>query len=281
MAPDGPLDIAALLRPAPAGRPGRFTLEVPDGLQQGRGAWGGVATGAMTSAAQQADPRPEMAVRSMSAQLVAPLLVGTAQIAVEELRRGSATNTMALRVTDDRGEVVAHGVVVLGAPRAAAGIGDGAGSRPPEQLADGPGSVPVVPLGPPIAPQFLRHLELRPLQGLPFTGGKDSAVTGWVRPAGPLSWVDASVVVAMADAWWVAVMATVDRPRPVGTLGFTVDLPCDPQTLPREPDGRLRPLFHRGRALAARDGYVVETRELWTQDGRLVSWNTQTVAIIK
>lgn len=284
MAADDLLDIATLLRPVPGDTPGRFTLEVPDGLQQGRGAWGGIATGAITSAAQQADPRPQMAVRSVSAQLVAPLLVGRANIIVEELRRGSATNTMSVRVVDDGGALVAHGAVVLGAPRVGDEIPDGprwSQHEPPAELARGPESVPVVPLGPPLAPRFLRQLELRPIQGLPFTGSRDPASTGWVRPAGAVSRLDAPLVVALADAWWVAAMAMVDRPRPVGTLAFTVDLPCDPSTLPLEADGRLRPLFHRGRNLAVRAGYVVEARELWTQDGRLVSWNTQTVAFIK
>ena len=86
-------DLSALIRPAATDDPLCFTLDVPDGLQQGRGAWGGVVTGAMVSAAQQVDPRPGMAVRTLSAQLVAPVLVGGLTLHVEELRRGSATNS--------------------------------------------------------------------------------------------------------------------------------------------------------------------------------------------
>jgi acyl-coenzyme A thioesterase PaaI-like protein len=279
-----PLDLADLLRARPTGDPGRFTLDVPDGLQQGRGAWGGVATGAMVSAARQAVPRPELAVRTLSAQLIAPLRVGRADIAVEVLRQGAATTTAAVRVSDPEGSVVAHGVVVLGDARAGEDVPDGEqwlSLTPPAELAAGPDSVAVVPLGPPIAPVFLRQLELRPIAGLPFTGGSEPDVTGRVRPLAPVSVLDAAVVVAMADAWWVAIMPRLDRPRPVGTLGFTVDLTTAPEDLPVEPDGRLRPLFHRGRTLAARQGYTLEQRELWTEDGRLVSWNTQTVAVIK
>jgi hypothetical protein len=76
-------------------------------------------------------------------------------------------------------------------------------------------------------------------------------------------------------------MVRLDRPRPAATVGFTLDLPGDPTTLPRTADGGIEALFHRGRVIGARDGYTVETRELWTADGALVSWNTQTVAIIK
>ena len=73
----------------------------------------------------------------------------------------------------------------------------------------------------------------------------------------------------------------MDRPRPAATVGFTLDRVADPATLSRDADGRLEALFHRGRTVAARDGFTVEVRELWTQAGDLVSWNTQTVAVIK
>lgn len=276
-------DLAQLVRPTPTADPGRFTLDVPDGLQQGRGAWGGLATGAMVAAAQMVDPRPEMALRTMAAQLVAPLLVGRAHVEVEQLRRGSATTTLAARVRDAGGGLVAHGVVVLGSARRGERMPDGPdwrGVEPPPELVAGPEAVPVVAVGPPFAPDFTVHLEFRPTAGIPYGGSTSDLTCGWVRPLGPVSAVDASVVAALADAWWVAVMARLDRPRPAATVGFTLDLPGDPTALPRAADGGLQPLFHRGRIVAARDGYTVETRELWTTTGELVSWNTQTVAVI-
>ena len=141
------IDLSALVRPTATDDPLRFTLDVPDGLQQGRGAWGGVATGAMVAAAQLVDPRPEMAVRTLSAQLVAPVLVGRMHLVVEELRRGSATNTLEVRCRDDEGALLAHGVVVLGAPRTGEAMPDGAlwlAVAQPSELAAGPEAVPEV-----------------------------------------------------------------------------------------------------------------------------------------
>jgi hypothetical protein len=238
----------------------------------------------MISAAQQVDPRPELAVRTLSAQLVAPVLVGRAHLEVEPLRMGSATNTLGVRMRDGDGALLAHGVVVLGAPRRGEDMPDGPewlAVEPPAELAAGPQAVPVVPVGPPLAPDFTVHLELRPVVGIPYQGLDSEQTTGWVRPRGPVSRVDAAVVAALADAWWTAVMVRMDRVRPAATLGFGLELPLDPASLPRDADGILAPLFHRGRTLAARQGYTVETRELWTVDGRLASWNTQTVAVIR
>lgn len=277
-------ELSALVRPTATDDPLRFTLDVPDGLQQGRGAWGGVATGAMVAAAQLVDPRPEMAVRTLSAQLVAPVLVGRMQLVVEELRRGSATTTLAVRGLDGDGALLAHGVVVLGAPRTGDAMPDGPDWLdvvPPAELAAGPEAVPVIAVGPPLAPDFTVHLEMRPISGIPYQGAASDQTMGWVRPAGPIERIDASVVTAMADAWWVSVMARLDRPRPAATVGFTLDLPGDPSILQRDADGRMEALFHRGRSVAAREGYTVEVRELWTQAGQLISWNTQTVAVIK
>jgi hypothetical protein len=153
--------------------------------------------------------------------------------------------------------------------------------EPPAELAAGPEVVPVVSIGPPLAPEFTVHLELRPISGMPYMGAEVDETMGWVRPIGPLARVDASVVAALADAWWVSVMARMNGPRPAATVGFTLDLPGDPASLQRDAEGRLEALFHRGRSVAARQGFTVEVRELWTRTGQLVSWNTQTVAVIK
>jgi hypothetical protein len=53
-----------------------------------------------------------------------------------------------------------------------------------------------------------------------------------------------------------------------------MELLCDPATLRGE-----EPLLYRGRAIAAREGFFVETRELWSR-GAPVALNQQTFAIL-
>ena len=183
-----------------------------------------------------------------------------------------------MRLVDEQGDVQAHGVVVLGAPRAVPDVPDGPGwlgLRPPAELEAGPEAVPVVPVGPPLGPEFLTQIELRPLRGLPFSGDTSPEVVGWLSPRGRIARVDAALVAALADTWWVTVMPRLERPRPVGTLTYSLDIPGDPQWLkvrtrwpPRAPAASQHP--HCGPR-----GVHRETRELWTADGRLLTWNTR------
>ena len=67
---------------------GRFTWDVPDGWQQGKGAFGGLVIGALARALGACEPEPERALRSISAELCGPMLTGATAIAVTVLRRG-------------------------------------------------------------------------------------------------------------------------------------------------------------------------------------------------
>jgi acyl-CoA thioesterase len=62
----------------------------------------------------------------------------------------------------------------------------------------------------------------------------------------------------------------------MATLGFTFQRIAGLDGL--DPDA---PLFYRGRVLAAQDGFAMEQRELWGEDGRLVALNQQTLVVIK
>ncbi|HEU4408007.1 MAG TPA: acyl-CoA thioesterase domain-containing protein [Polyangiaceae bacterium] len=62
---------------------------MPEGWQQGRGAFGGLVPGALTRAMAASEPEPARALRSLSAELLGPVPPGPADVGVEVLRRGS------------------------------------------------------------------------------------------------------------------------------------------------------------------------------------------------
>jgi acyl-coenzyme A thioesterase PaaI-like protein len=272
--------------------------DVPDGWQQGRGCWGGLIVGSVVRAAGRAADADDQRVRHVSAQVLAPVPPGPVDVVAEVLRRGSGTTTVSVRVlgraagpqgvADGEPGLLAHAAVVLGRARAAEARADGEAwrqVRPPAALGAGWAAVPLVPLGPPLAPVFLSRLALRPLRGFPGEGSDDGATEGWVAvEAGAVA--DARerevVVCALVDSWWPCALVKVAAPRPMATLAFALDLPAPVQADDLvAADGGPLPLLHEGRLLAAREGYVTETRELWSSTGRLLAYNTQTMAVIR
>jgi acyl-CoA thioesterase len=250
---------------------GRFSVDVPDGWQQGRGAFGGLVLAMLARAAEAAAADPGRALRSLSGQIVGPVQPGAADVAVEVLRAGSGVTAVAARLVQE-GAVQAHAVVTLGKSRAtfaAAPTMAPPAARPWRELAPIPVSVP-------LAPTFTRHVEFWPTGGLPFSGGTGAEVAGWVRFRSPGRRRDAALAVALIDAYWPAFLVTAAAPRPAATLTFSLETLSDLDGL--DP---AAPLFHRGRVLGGRDGYAIEARELWGEDGRLVALNQQIFVVIK
>ena len=77
------------------------------------------------------------------------------------------------------------------------------------------------------------------------------------------------------DAWWPAALVRFAASRPIATIAYTLEIATGLDGL--QP---AAPLIYRAVAPVCGDGYFVETRELWGDDGRLVAINHQTFAII-
>ena len=262
----------SLLALADAATPHQGRWQVPDGWQQGRGAWGGLVIAAIVRAAGQAEAEAgygQRPVRSVSAQIVAPVVVGTAHVEASEVRRGSATATWAVSIVSDDATAV-HATVVFGDDRS----GEPIPHEPPAAV-DMPSweDLAVVDIGPPLAPPFLQHLRMRPVSGLPYTGSVDDIVVWLSYPQGRL---DAAAMLALVDGPWPVPLVRITQARPMATLSFMATALIDPAEI----DGD-QPLLFRSELLGERAGYATERRQLWTPDGRLAVENLQLITIIK
>jgi hypothetical protein len=277
--------------------PELFRVDVPEGWQQGRGAFGGLVLGNLVRAIAAFDagdggsdpprsftmggdppnPPPRAPVRAaprtlraLTAELCAPVLPGPNDIRITLLRRGTGVATIAASVERD-GEVLAHAVGVMGKQRAT--DADFCYLEPPAF----PAWRSVERLhAEALGPSFAVHFEYRPIGALPFSGGNEATTSGWVRPVAPGALRDAAYVTSVVDAWWPAVFSRMTAPRPMATLTFALQLfdgldGLDP----------VAPLAYRSRGLVARDGYIAEQRELFGEDGRFLALNLQTFVIIK
>jgi acyl-CoA thioesterase len=255
----------------------RFRIDIPAGWRQGRGAFGGLTVGTLIRAIEQTVADPARAVRSVTAELPGPTEPGPSEIAVDVLRRGNSVSTVRAALVQ-QGEVRSHAVAIVAAARALDAPLTWRELRPPEAppwqdvAASGIG-IPT-PGGPPW-PEFAQHFEYRPVEGIPLAGGPARCV-GWIRPRHPDAAYDAGAIAALVDAWFPAAMVRMPQMRPCATIAFTLDLidrvdDLDPAV----------PLLYRGTVPVCGDGYFLETRELWGEDGRLVAINHQTFAVIR
>ena len=249
--------------------PGRYRLNFPDGWLQGRGLFGGLLMGAMTRTLETFTPgRP---LRSLTAEIFAPVAPGGSELVLTTLREGSAVTTVSARL-EQNGEVMAHGVGVLGKQRVT--DRERTALDVPQRTAWR--EVEVIPVEPPFGPDFARFWEFRPTGFMPFSGGTEARAEGWVRPHAGGAIRDAGFLAACADAWWPTMFAIEEAPRPTATIAFTFQPFVNFEGL-----DSAAPVFHRAHLAAASDGYCVEFRELWSESGRLLALNQQTFVIIK
>lgn len=264
-------DLLAASAPEPVS-PGRFALRVPDGWQQGRGAFGGIVLAALVRAIEASEPDEGRAVRSVNAEIAGPVLPGAALVDVTEVRRGKGLSAWNATLSQD-----GQGLV-----RCSAVLARARNTDPPALYLPLPSpppwtEVPAMEMSPASGvPVFTQHMEFRPMGPLPFSGAREPLAEGWIRARHPLPSLGAAELVALADAWWPAAIVTAPAPRPLGTVAFAAQV-----FQPSPPLDPAAPLFYRGRVLADQDGYLAEHRELWSPDMRLVALNQQTIAWIR
>jgi hypothetical protein len=249
-----------------------FWWEVPDGWQQGRGAWGGLVVGAAVRAAVSTEPDATRSVRTLSLQISGPALVGRHRVRVRASRIGSRMSTWAVAVSDAADAVVATAMVITGLPRRGAADQDEATwsplTAPPIPPVD---EVPLLSPGPPF-PVFTQHFAYGAVDGLPLQGGQAETL-GWIGYREASEWTDVTLL-ALVDAWFTATLVPLSDFAPVGTVNFTANVTIDPAGLTHG-----EPLIHHGLVSGSRDGYASELRRLWTSDGRLAVENVQTTVV--
>ena len=76
-----------------------FRSMIPDGWQQGRGAFGGLVLGTLLRAIVRCEPDPGRAARTLAGDICGPVLPGPADIHVRVLRRGSNQTNLAAELT--------------------------------------------------------------------------------------------------------------------------------------------------------------------------------------
>ncbi|MCU0700359.1 MAG: thioesterase family protein [Myxococcaceae bacterium] len=249
---------------------GLDVLDVATGFGQGKATFGGLIVGACVRSLEARVSDPSRRLRSITAQLVGAPQPGPAHIHIRPLRSSNTVTTLTADL-EQGGTVMAHVVGVFATDRPVELTWREL--RPPPA----PPWRELEPIDPenPFAPEFTRNFEFRSSGGVPYTGSSDAPV-GYIRPRAPCARRDAAYVACLVDAWWLVALCRFEQLRPAATLTYTAELHTPASELPDD-----EPLLHVGRGLVCHAGYSLETRELWSVDGRLVATGTQVVTIIK
>ncbi len=259
---------ASAIRPS---GPGTFEAMVPDGWQQGRGAFGGLVYGLLARAMEAELGDPGRRLQTLAGDIAGPVLPGPATLRVEVLRRGSKQSNVQARLIQG-GNVLAVASGVLAGSREVQ-IPHPRGVEPPDR-ADWD-QLPTLDIGPPIGPDFARAYEYRLAGPAPLGGAREAETAGYVRERTLPPRRDAASVIALLDAWWPTLWSVLTEPRPVATTAFLAELLVDPARL--DPADRL---FHEARMAGLADGFFVELRALWSGD-TCVAMNQQTFAVLR
>lgn len=252
------------------GRPGVFRGDIPDGWQQGRGAFGGLVLGTLCRAMDAAETDATRQPRTFTGDICGPVMPGPVEIRVLALRRGNnQSNWRADLYQDD--QILACANAIFSAPRRAESksFHTAPPALPPFD------DLPVLPVGPPMGPVFSTNYEFRARDHFPFAGGKEPLVLGTIREKIAPRSLDGAALIALLDAYWPSSFVVETGPRLMSTVSFAAQLLVDPRTL--DPEARFA---YRGRSEAMSDGFCVELRELWLGD-RLIGLNQQTFALLK
>jgi len=226
------------------------------------GAHGGLAV-ALAAAAMQRAVGDDIALRSVTAQLLAPI-DGAARFDADVVRRG-------------RSVVAATGSAVQdGRPRLSATAVFGRGGRGPAvPPSPAPASPPVddlerfaVPLD--VLP-FAAHTDVRPVGGSrPFTGGTEAELTAWIRLVDDDRPVDELRMIVLMDCLAPSIAAVLPAMAAVPTVELGVHL------APAVRTATSPWVLVRSRTdLAAGDGWCSERLDAWAPDGAHLAGATQ------
>ena len=263
------LALSDLCTPTPT-TAGRYSVDVPIGWRQGRGAYGGLLMGSLVRAIEHAIGDPARTVRSVTAELPGPVLAGDAEIAVDILRTGKSLST-ARAALSQGGEVKTHAVGVLAATRSGSGPLAWQDIVRPDVPAWS--TIAPLPTEPGLWPEFAHNFEYRVIEGLPASGS--TQCLGWLRPRLHGGLRDVGHIASLIDAWWPVALCRLPTVRPMATIVYSLDIVAGIAGLDPE-----APMLYRATSPVLADGYCLETRELWGEDGRLIAVNHQTFAII-
>ncbi len=227
----------------------RWRMAMPSGWMQGRSVFGGLTAASSAALARRVVPEMSRSLRTLSIQLLAPVVPGPLVGLVRVLREGRNVTFVEVRLLQGEREVAVSSAVftralgtTLVAPSAPAPV-----TPAPDTLRD-------LPYIPGVIPEFTQNVQMRWASGRPpFSGGEVAAYTGLFRYRDRLA--DVEGVLGLLDTW-----------------------PCPSHILavPEASEGWYTMDYE---TVAGGGGFHTAVGRLYSPEGALVGWTEQLVAV--
>jgi acyl-CoA thioesterase len=245
---------------------GAWRGEVPAAWMQGRAAFGGVVTAAALRALR-AEIGHERPLRSLTASFIAPVQPGEAQARAQVLRAGRALSHGEARV-EQEGTTCAVLLGAFGEDRPSGVVVEGARVTPPCS----PDAVQDMPYIEGVVPRFVQSFHLRWAEGdYPFSGSAQGSFGGWCRHRTEARGVEG--LIGLLDAWPAPVLPMLKGPAPASTVRWATHIVGDVDA------AMAGWCWFTSRAISAGGGYASTLNHLYSEDGALIAWTEQLVAI--
>lgn len=241
-------------------------MPMPEGWMQGRSIFGGVTAAAATALAYRHLDDPARSLRTISTQLLAPVVPGPVVGVAKTLRSGKNVTFCEVRLSQGDTEVLVA-QLVFARPRdtklAVAG-------RPCPETAD-VDTLADLPYVPGVVPEFTQNAQMRWADGAPpFTRATQARFVARYRYRVPLA--DAEGALALLDTFPAPSLSMLSAPAPASTVSWTAHL----LRTPVQSDGWYTFAYE---TVAGADGFHTIAGHLWDPDGNLVGYSEQLVVV--
>ena len=124
-------------------------------------------------------------------------------------------------------------------------------------------------------PDFVQYFDLRYTHNnMPYSGSKDSLISGWMRFANPREQLDNSGILALIDAWPPAVLPMLTKRAPSSTITWNLEFMYPRPTLAIEDL-----LFYECSAIEADQGYAHTEGKIYHPNGQLLVLTRQMIGV--
>lgn len=245
------------------------TFSISSKWSQGRTVFGGLSA-ALLFAVTQAKVSSERVVRSFSCNFIGPLFVDEeCKLKVDVLREGKNVSVLQSSIIQGN-NICVQAQIVFGAARQSKLSVNNTESHG-MSLPKKPSFLPNIPK---MTPKALKHFEMAIVEGKPFTGSKDTTVSGWMRFKKASEQITNAHLIALIDAWPPTLLQQLRLPAPASTMTWTVNF-----IRPISVDSENTWFAYKAKTKCFSDGYGISDANIWDVQGHLIATSNQIFTI--